>query len=314
MGSLINKPPHGSLEWLMVRHRYADGTPVISASDAAAVHGEHKYKTRLQLFMEKLAPEPPYTDTTEAMDRGNRLEPVIREWASDKIGVNLVEPKFMYSTESSGTPMVATLDAALLRPDGQPEMVVEIKTLSDYFDGTLPRHWYWQGVQQAICAGINKIVWAVLDSSLTLKLCLQEITQAEKDEHLAAVTDFVFWLRQEEPNPEWERSYEDVGMSYPESMSLAVDVTADQHIIYRLREVKDDMKLLADEEESLKAQLADLMREADTATVDGEIVATWKTQSKTGFDQKAFKADNPDLFSKYTKVSAYRVMRLKGEK
>lgn len=314
MGSLVHKPAHGSPEWLMLRHRYEDGTPVVSASDAAAVHGEHKYKTRMELFTEKVAPEPPHTETSEAMERGNRLEPVIREWAGDRLGVRLVEPEFMYSTESSHTPMIATLDAAVLDDFGYPTMVVEIKTLSDYFDGTLPRSWYWQGVQQAICADVNEIIWAVFDSSLTLKFCVQKVTQDEKDAHLAAVTDFVYWVRQGEPNPEWEKSYDDVANAYPESMSLVVDITAEQHVVARLREVKADMKLLADEEESLKAQLADLMREADTATVNGDVVATWKTQSKTSFDQKTFKQDNPDLFGKYTKTSGYRVMRLKGDK
>lgn len=314
MGTLINKPEHGSHEWLMLRHRQEDGTPVISASDAAAVHGEHPYKTRTELFNEKLQPEPPVTVANDAMERGTRLEPAIREWAASKLGVDLVEPQFMYATESSSTPMIATLDAAALDEYGYPHMVVEIKTLSDWFDGTLPRHWYWQGVQQAICANVDKIVWAVLDSSLTLKFCLQEVTPADKTTHIQAVTEFVFWLKTGEPNPEWERTYDELSMSYPESMSVTVDITPDQHIIFRLREVKADIKLLQQEEDNLKTELADLLREADTATVDGNVVATWKTQSKTAFDSKLFQAENPELYNQYKRVSAYRVMRLKGEK
>lgn len=314
MGTLIRKPEHGSPEWLMLRHRQEDGTPVLSASDAAAIHGEHPYKSRVELFMEKLRPEPPVTVANDAMERGTRLEPAIREWAASKLGVELVEPEFMYATESSGTPLIATLDAAVVDEYGYAKMVVEIKTLSDWFDGTLPRHWYWQGVQQAICADVNAIIWAVLDSSLTLKFAHQEVTDREKFEHLSAVTEFAFWLRAGEPNPDWERTYDELSASYPESMGLTVDITAEQHILYRLREVQADRKLLEDEESNLKAELANLMREADTATINGKPVVTWKTQSRTGFDSKLFKEENPDLYNKYVRTNGYRVMRLKGDK
>lgn len=314
MGTLIRKPAHGSHEWLMLRHRQEDGTPVISASDAAAIHGEHPYKTRTELFFEKLQAEPPVTVANDAMERGNRLEPAIREWAASKLGVELVEPEFMYATESSGTPLIATLDAAVVDTYGYAKMVVEIKTVSDWFDGTLPRHWYWQGVQQAICADVHTVIWAVLDSSLTLKFAHQGVSPEEKIEHLEAATDFAYWLRRGEPDPNWERTYDEVAMMYPQSVGVPVDITRDQHVIYRLREVKNEIKLLAEEEERLKAELGYLMGDADSATVDGNVVATWRTQSKTSFDSKLFQAENPDLYNQYKKTSAYRVMRLKGEK
>ena len=89
------------IDWLHSRHRTPEGELVLTASDAAALHGEHRYKTRLQLFNEKRLPEPPVSQESEAMERGNRLEPTIRTWASDRIDERLVEPRVLYAVETS---------------------------------------------------------------------------------------------------------------------------------------------------------------------------------------------------------------------
>ena len=51
----IPKPQHGSQEWLLARWKNKDGKKLISASNAAAVHGEHKYMTPGDLATELLA-------------------------------------------------------------------------------------------------------------------------------------------------------------------------------------------------------------------------------------------------------------------
>lgn len=318
MGNLIRKPRHGSTEWLMLRHRNENGDPVISASDAAAVHGEHRFKTRHQLFAEKLLPEPPVSITNEAMDRGNRLEPTIRNWAGDKLDTRLVEPSYMYAIEHDGCPVIATLDAidewSYENDPTNPKLVVEIKTYNREWDGVLPRYWYWQGVQQALCANVSAITWAVFDSTLSLHLYDQEVSQDEKLEHIRAVQDFVFWLRIGEPNPEWPASYDDIQTTFPEARGEVVDITAHAHLLSELRDVQFQKKELGVIEDELKAKIAVLLGDADTGVVDGEPVVTWKNQSRSSFDSKGFAKDHPDLADKYNKSSTFRVLRVKGDK
>jgi hypothetical protein len=318
MGNLIRKPRHGSTEWLMLRHKDENGNPVISASDAAAVHGEHRFKTRHQLFAEKLAPEPPVSITNEAMDRGNRLEPTIRNWAGDKLDCRLVEPSYMYAIEHDGSPMIATLDAvdewSYENDPTQPKLVVEIKTYNREWDGTLPRYWYWQGVQQALCANVSAITWAVFDSTLSLHLYEQPVSQEEKLEHIRAVQDFVFWLRLGEPNPEWPASYDDIQISFPEARGEVVDITPHAHLLAELRDVQFQKKELGVIEDELKAKIAVLLGDADTGVVDGEPVVTWKNQSRSSFDGKALLKKHPDIYEEFTKISSFRVLRVKGDK
>jgi hypothetical protein len=282
------------------------------------VHGEHRFKTRHQLFAEKAAPEPPVSITNAAMERGNRLEPTIREWAGDRLGVRLVEPSYMYVVQNDTAPMVATLDAVdefsyENQPD-KPAVVVEIKTYNREWDGVLPRYWYWQGVQQALCANVETITWAVFDATLSLHLYEQHVTEDEALEHIRAVQDFVFWLRLGEPNPEWPATYDDIQSTYPQASGSTADISDHAHLLAELRDVQFQKKELSTIEDELKAKIAGLLGDADTGVVNGEQVVTWKNQSRSSFDTKGFSKDHPDLVEKYTKSSTFRVLRVKGEK
>lgn len=318
MGNLISKPQHGSMEWLRIRHRDEDGRPVISASDAAAVHGEHRFRTRHQLFAEKMAPEPVATVQNAAMERGNRLEPTIRQWAGDRLGVRLVEPTYMYAIENDTAPMIATLDAvdewSYENNPEKPAVVVEIKTYNREWDGVLPRYWYWQGVQQALCANVDTITWAVFDSTLSLHLHEQPVSEDEKLEHIRAVQEFVFWLSIGEPNPEWPATYDDIVSTYPEASGSTADISGYAHLLSELKDVQFQKKELSTIEDELKAKIAGLLGDADTGLVDGTAMVTWKNQSRSSFDSKRFAVDHPDLAEEYTKSSTFRVLRVKGEK
>ncbi len=318
MGNLISKPQHGSMEWLRIRHRDEDGRPVISASDAAAVHGEHRFRTRHQLFAEKMAPEPVATVQNAAMERGNRLEPTIRQWAGDRLGVRLVEPTYMYAIENDTAPMIATLDAvdewSYENNPEKPAVVVEIKTYNREWDGVLPRYWYWQGVQQALCANVDTITWAVFDSTLSLHLHEQPVSEDEKLAHIRAVQDFVFHLSIGEASPEWPATYDDIVSTYPEASGSTADISGYAHLLSELKDVQFQKKELATIEDELKAKIAGLLGDAETGLVDGTAMVTWKNQSRSSFDSKRFAADHPDLAEEYTKSSTFRVLRVKGEK
>jgi predicted phage-related endonuclease len=318
MGHVIYKPQHGSLEWLRLRHRTEDGHAVVAASEAAAVHGEHRFKTRHELFAEKIAAEPTVTETNEAMDRGNRLEPTIRQWAADKLDTRLVEPSFMYMVDSSQYAMVATLDAvdeySYEQNAATPRLVVEIKTYNRQWDGVLPRYWYWQGVQQAICANVDSITWAIFDSTLTLNLFVQNVSHDEKMAHIQAVQEFLWWVQVGEPNPEWPVSYNDVAEMYPTATAKTVDLTAHAHVFSELADVQFQIKELQTIETELKGKIGSLLGNAETGIVNGATIVTWKNQSRSSFDSKGFSKDHPGLAEKYTKSGTYRVLRTKGER
>jgi len=318
----VPKPPHGSIEWLQLRHTDEFGQPRVSASEAAAVHGEHRFKTKWALAAEKLLPEPIPTETTRAMERGNRLENAVIAWLAADIGQHIEYPDVMYTYDEGGASMIATLDGYIGDNKFLPDSIVEIKTYNREFDpdgdygegyGPLPAYWHWQGVQQSMCANTDHVIWGVLDSTLDLKIYHQFVSDNDRKVHRAAVADFCRYLSVGLIPDEWERSYDDMSKMQPvrdESRELD-DVAA---LIAQLREVQADKRELSEREDEIKAILATELHGATVGTVGGQEVVTWKQQSRTSFDAKSFASDHPDLHKQYTKSSTYRVMRLKGGK
>lgn len=303
----IPKPPHGSAEWLRVRWADENGNRRVSASDAACIYDLHPYKTREQYAAELMAAQPPTPAApNEAMDRGNRLEPVMIDWVADKIGKPVATPEVLFEHNR----MIATLDG--MTDDGE---IVEIKTYNKSWNGKLPDHWRIQGIQQAICAARNKVIWGIFDNSLSLHIYEQEVTSDEVAEHMAAVNK---WLENIDLDmaPEgvsW--SYATIGNRYPEPTQQSVEVgPKGKEILDTLRHVKSELKSYTELEDRLKAEFCELMEGAEEATIDGRVVATWKSQSRSSFDSKAFKAANPELAKQYTKQINIRIFNTKGEK
>ena len=122
----------------------------IGGSDAAAVVGRHPYVSPLALWLDKVHGREVVEN--ERMEAGNRLEPVIREWAADLLGQSVsVPPATIYHPLTKR--MLVNLDGLL--SDGR---VLECKSIDglqwramgdeDLVDGCARAHW-WQ-VQHAM--------------------------------------------------------------------------------------------------------------------------------------------------------------------
>jgi predicted phage-related endonuclease len=305
------------MEWLRLRQRDETGYPVVAASEAAAVHAEHRYKTKYALAADKLAAEPEVTETNRQMERGNRLEPVILQWVSDEIGKPIATPEVMYGVNSGGASLVATIDG-IVGDQEHPEMVIEIKTYSRMWDetadidgyGPLPAYWYWQGVHQAACTGVKEILWGIFDKTLDLHLYTQVIDQGVIGKHIGRVSDFCKHIAAGIIPDEWEHTYEDLAKALPVDEEPR-EIGDQTNLLSQLRQVQGQKKLLSEMENDLKAEIALLLDGATVGTIDGNTVVTWKQQSRASFDQKRFASEHPELYSQYRTSNTFRVLRLK---
>lgn len=311
----IIKPEHGSQEWLEVRWRDKnDGCRRISASVAAAVHNEHPYMTSSDLAIELIADKPPVPKPpTPAMERGNRLEPVLLEWAAgadphpdDEIHV----PAEMYCYDDGDCKLIATLDG--MDRDGD---VYEAKTTRKTFQDELPRHWYWQGVQQAICANVDCITWIVFDGSLELKKYQQIVTSDEKQIHIEACREFLHYINMGVTPPSVQTSYEHVQNMYPKSEPKRVHIGVEgDELVAQLLDVKQSISYLEKEQDRIQAKIGELLKDGEVGTFDGEEIVSWKTMTRDSLDTKALGEAHPALVSKYRKQTTYRVMKTKRRK
>ena len=81
------------------------------------------------------------------------------------------------------------------------------------------------------------------------------------------------------------------------------------------KQCKKDIKTIAEQEDMLKAKLADYIGSKEyLLNFNGEVLATLKQSTRESFDSKAFKKDNPQLAQNYIKPTTTRTLLIKEVK
>lgn len=304
----INKPEHGSQAWLDVRWKNDNGEARIAASTAAAVHGQHPFISNTDLAVELLsdtAPEP--KEQNSAMLRGTTLEAPIREWAAKLLGHPLSEPNILYCYDEPGVRLIATIDS--MSKDGR---VFEQKTTNKIWRGELPDYWYWQGVQQAVCTGVPEITWVIFDSTLDLHFHVQSVSSDEKQAHIDACRKFLaaidMGIMPDDAVLEY-RHVQDIHSKAEPSKEIELPMSALDTLENYLA-IKAQREQLETSEDLLKAELCNVLGDAEYGLIQDELVCSWKSSTRESFDSKAFKAAHPALFDKFKKTATVRTFRV----
>lgn len=179
-------------EWLAMRF-YDPERPfrkvVIGASQAAAALNQSKYSSALELYLE-LRREIPPRETTEEMEIGLAMEPVILSLFAKRYGVRIRAPQPMYHHQIHDF-LAATPDA--LTESAEPEGVDAKCTTYRMFDASgadlhkfgegadsLPVEYILQGQQQIEVLGVPRIQFPVLlDRTLKVYTVEREPTLIE---------------------------------------------------------------------------------------------------------------------------------------
>lgn len=268
----------------------------IGGSDAAVVLGLSKWKSPLELYLEKRGEGPEQGDS-EPMYWGRALEPAIRQRYADETGRVVVVPReIMWHPE---------IPWMLANPDGIADgnRVVEIKTARVAngwgTPGTdeIPEYYLPQVQHNMIVTGLS-----VADVPVLIGGSDYRVYEVEADRELQEmIIEFerLFWERVQSGNPPDPVSFSDMQLRFGgASTEASVQATAEVlDAINRLREIKGIGNELEQEEKELKALVMGHMGEADTM-LDGEkIIATWK-MDKPGerFSQTILKEKHPDIY------------------
>ena len=305
---VLPKQKHGSKEWLLARWKDEDGRCVFGASDVPVLMGSSPYKTRGELFADKVN-EPVPSEETAAFRRGNLLEKPLLEEASRILGTNIFTPEVIYRDGR----LSISLDG--VDNEQHPTIVVEAKTstrYSIYKSEDLPDEWLWQGwAQQAV---LQVPVWfVVLDRDQRISVVELPDNPAAIDALQIETAVFGGWVDGEPMDEDINKfSATDIARIWkvtPTSVELPASAVdwANQ-----LEEARALAKQAADLESKAKDALAQMMLGNEIGTVDGVQLVSWKQQAgKSSLDTKQLKADHPELVSQYEKQGApFRVMRV----
>lgn len=295
--STIPKPADRVL-WLQERHRH------FTASDAGALYGVHPWRSLADVAIDKLGP-PPTSDSESnaAMDRGNRLEPVLLDWFGDQHGVKVITPDVLYVNGR----LLATLDGEIV---GNDDELVEAKSTRQRWEEP-PEHVRLQIVAQCAASG-RRAGWCVwLDSSMELQEQLFTPDPAEIHDVLDRAERFMDFIDLKMLPEGIVLSAENVQALYPiPEADKYVDLDDDGLQAVVLWEQCRQARVKAEKAETAaKDAVAALVLDAFGARYDGKPVLTWKNAERTGIDMKKLFADHPELDGKYNRTSSYRTMR-----
>ena len=153
-------------EWLKWRKRGIGG------SDVSCLLGINKWKSEIELWLDKTnqTNEPPVEN--EAMQWGNIMEPIIRNHFSEVTGKTVVELKAMLQHPEYPF-MLADVDGITVDDDNNPA-ILEIKTASEFkrseWEEDVPAYYQTQ-IQHYLCVtGIRKAYCAVLIGGNSFKI------------------------------------------------------------------------------------------------------------------------------------------------
>ena len=122
-----------------------------------------------------------------------------------------------------------------------------------------------------------------------------------------------FWDRVQARNPPEPSTLAEVNSVYKVSESEKVSAT--EQIALALKLVKDGRAKIKETEEfteELESQIKLALKGADTLVdIQGNVLATWKSQTSNRLDQKALQEAMPEIAKQFTRASPSRVFRIK---
>jgi predicted phage-related endonuclease len=314
--TLIPKPPHGSQQWLMLRHRDDYGRCTLGASDAPPLMGASPFTSRSDLYHAKRT-RPQVSEATAAMQVGNILEPALVTELGRRLGIEMITPNTMYRRGR----FTVTLDAIGVS-SGAPAVIGEVKTtrrhrIRDISD--VPHDYLWQCWAQMLV--LDRPVWLiVLDADMSIST--HEIPRNEQAlEHLRISSQqFCDAIDTESPGELAllidEMSAEQIA-DIVKPTDTAIEITADQYgWVKELADARDLKRQAETIEKAARDHIARFMAEATTATHNGIKVLTWREQAgRETVDVAAMRSEHPELVASFTRQGLpSRVMRLSNTK
>ncbi len=288
-------------QWLLNR------TNGLGGSDAAVVLGISPFKSRLQLWHEKVNKTIDTNSNSNLIfDIGHALEPVIANHYTKMTGRVLeICPQKIHSKYPFIT---GNIDRKIVKSERESEGILEIKTKGDHVNWhneEIPIYYMAQIQQYLEVYGYSWAGFAVLD------LGKREITitDVERDDEFIEnliMEEAKFWdLVQNKTPPKIEPTVaceEFLEKYFNTSEPTIIDLSGNKEATQfaeKLNHVKVHKKELENIETECKTYFMNEMKEAEKCIGDGYTI-TWKNdRDSEKFDTDKFKQENKELYKKY---------------
>lgn len=288
----------------------------IGGSDASVVCGISKYKSPVELWMEKTN-QIQAQEAGEAAYWGTQLEPFVRDEFTRRTGIEVTKPTVILQSEEHPF-MLANLDGICEVP-GVGTCIFEAKTASAYkageWENAIPDEYMLQVQHYMAVTGYQGTYIAVLIGGNTFRWKF-----VARDEDLISMLielETAFWnhVREGTPPPldgsdaSAKFLSQRFPSSNPQSHITLPDTAAD--LLAQYDNACEQLKAVTEQKQKAENLLKEMLGDNEVGTADGRIV-TWKSVTQERLDNKTLKAEHPALCQKYTSKTSFRRFTVKA--
>lgn len=287
----------------------------IGGSDASIVCGINRYKSPVELWMEKTN-QLPYQEAGEAAYWGTQLEALVRSEFTKRTGIEVTPVNQLLQSEEHDF-MLANLDGICQHPE-YGTCIFEAKTASAYksgeWDDAIPDEYILQIQHYMAVTGYNACGIAVLIGGNTFKWNF-----IERDEELISMlieleADFWNHVKMNTPPPldGTEASVKFLNERFPDSVPKSQITLPDTAIslIKQYEDACEKLNIITEQKQEAENLLKQILGDNEAGTINDRII-TWKSISQDRLDTKTLKYEHPTLYKRYANKTSYRRFSVK---
>lgn len=298
-------------EWLRVRKTGLTGT------DAACICGLNPYKSAFSVYQDKISDLIDDFDN-EAMRQGRDMEEYVAKRFEEETGYRVRRANAIFQNEEHPI-LLGNFDRIIVGlPDGE-KAGLECKTVSPYSadkwkDGAIPVHYQMQVQHYLAVSGFD--CWYVAALIFGKDFVIRKIERDDELIQSLITIEERFWnenvLKHVMPDPDGSRDCAElISRQYfksdKEKTIELVGVDAD---LKRREELTQLINKLEKEKSSIDQKVQLQLQDAAYGTTSGYRVS-WVTSESNRLDTKKLKAEQPDVYTKYCKISNSRRFSVK---
>ena len=295
-------------EWLKLRKEGIGG------SDAGAICGLNPYASPMSVYQDKTSPEITGQDN-EAMRQGRDLENYVAQRFMEATGLKVRRSNVMYKSEEFPF-MLADVDRMVVGESAG----LECKTASAYQqeqwkDGEIPPHYliqclHYMAVTERKCWYLAVVILGREFRYVKLERdeeMIQNLIAVEKD----------FWMNhvvsETMPDPDGSQSCEEVILRYfprakQESIPLPDSFNEE---LKRREEILELMERLEKEQRQIEQKIKLFLGDSQGAE-NLRYRVSWSNVDTQRVDSRRLKEEQPDVYSRFSKVSHSRRFTVKA--
>lgn len=297
----------GREEWLQYRKQGIGG------SDAGAICGLNPYRTAIQVYQDKVSDVCEDIDN-EAMRQGREFEDYVARRFMEATGKKVRRANAMFRSKDHPF-MLADVDRMIVGENAG----LECKTASPYMaekwkDGKIPLSYQIQCHHYMAVCGADAWYIAVLIYGREFKYY-----RIERDEELIADLIRVeqdFWENNVQkrvmPAPDGSKVADSViAEYYKDSVAESIRLTGFDEKLRRRQELVEVIGRMETEKNQIEQEVKMYMGTAEVAENE-QYRVSWKSVSSTRIDEKRLKAELPQVYEQYKRMSSSRRFSIKA--